>query len=101
MCPSRHTRDAAMNYYYELRHDRAAGFRPDWPYWCMVNCSIADGGHMPHRLHEEFVNHSARVWLENVNGVYLIKPDWYGVRHRVDAREFTWVKLKSYRIEHD
>ena len=90
-----------MNYYYELNPTVKKVFGESWPYWCLANCSIADGGRMPHRIHDEFMSNSHRVWLENANGVYLVKPDWYGQRHRVDPREFTMIKLKARTIEYE
>ena len=90
-----------MNYYYELNPSVKKAFGEEWPYWCLANCSIADGGLMPHRVHDEFVANSCRVWLENANGVYLVKPDYYGHRYRVDPREFTIIKLKSKVIEYE
>ena len=90
-----------MNYYYELNPTVKKVFGESWPYWCLANCSIADGGRMPHRIHDEFMSNSHRVWLENANGVYLVKPDWYGQRHRVDPREFTIIKLKARTIEYE
>ena len=90
-----------MNYYYELNPNVKKAFGESWPYWCLANCSIADGGRMPHGIHDEFMNHSQRVWLENANGVYLVKPDWYGHRYRVDPWEFTIIKLKSKTIEYE
>jgi hypothetical protein len=90
-----------MNYYYELNSTVKKAFGESWPWWCLTNCSIADGGLMPHDIHDEFMANSRRVWLENANGVYLVKPDWYGQRHRVDPREFTMIKLKSKVIEYE
>ena len=91
-----------MNYYYELNPNVKKVFGESWPYWCLANCSIADGGgRMPYHIHDAFVANSHRVWLENANGVHLVKPDWYGQRHRVDPREFTIIKLKARTIEYE
>ena len=91
-----------MNYYYELHPARKKAFGQEWSYWCLANCSIADGGgRMPYGVHDEFLANSQRVWLENANGVYLIKPDYYGPRSQVDPREFTMIKLKSRTIEYE
>ena len=90
-----------MNYYYEINPKISDVFGESWHYWCLANCSIADGGVMPYRVHDEFMANSHRVWLENANGVYLVKPDWYGHRYRVDPWEFTIIKLKSKVIEYE
>jgi hypothetical protein len=64
----------------------------------MPNCSPAEGGHMDFKVHDDFVAQSIRVWLENANGVYLIKPTWMAHRFRVDLQEFTMVKLKAKNL---
>ena len=87
-----------MNYYYELDPRSTKAFEQKWQYWCMPNCSPAEGGHMDFKLHDEYVAHSTRVWLENANGVYLIKPAWEARRFQVCPREFTMIKLKSKNL---
>ena len=49
--------------------------------------------------HDEFVANSRRVWLENANGVYLVKPHWGIYRGQVDRREFTMIKLRARTIK--
>ena len=65
----------------------------------MKNGSAGDGGKMCFKTHDEFVARSSRVWVENVNGVHQIKPDWYGMRGQVDPHEFTMVKLRARTIK--
>jgi len=90
-----------MNYYYEI-DDRVKGpFNETWRWWCLHNCSPASGGRMPWHLHDEFVAHSTRVWLENANGVYQIKPDWHGVRNWVSPKDFAIIKLKAKTIQYE
>jgi len=89
-----------MNYYYELHPARKKVFGQEWSYWCLANCSIADGGgRMPYGVHDEFMANSQRVWLENANGVYLVKPRWGIYRGQVDRREFTMIKLRARTIK--
>lgn len=87
-----------MNYYYELHPESKILFEQQWKYWCMPNCSPAEGGYMNFKLHDEYVSSSTRVWLENANGVYLIKPEWEGRRYQVCPKEFTMIKLKSKNL---
>ena len=90
-----------MNYYYELHPTRKKVFGQEWSYWCLANCSIADGGgRMPYGVHDEFLANSQRVWLENANGVYLIKPDYYGQRHSGGSKRIyrNQVKIPNYRV---
>ena len=93
-----------MNYYYELDTRSKKYFEQQWQYWCMPNCSPAEGGHMDFRVHDDYVANSTRVWLENANGVYVIHPKWDSYRGYVDPTEFMLVKLKSknlYRANDD
>jgi hypothetical protein len=90
-----------MNYYYELDERTEKAFNEKWRYWCLFNCSPVDNGHMPFHVHDEFVAHSSRVWIENANGVYQIKPDWYGMRGQVCPKEFTIIKLKAKTIRYE
>lgn len=87
-----------MNYYYELdvRTDRYK--EQQWQLWCMPNCSPAEGGHMDFKLHDDMVANSTRVWLENANSTYLIKPAWAIYRGHVDTKEFTMIKLKAKNL---
>ena len=87
-----------MNYYYELHPDSNKAFEQQWQYWCMPNCSPAEGGKMNFKMHDEYMANSTRVWLENANGVYLVKPTWEAHRFRVCPKEFTMIKLKSKNL---
>ncbi len=87
-----------MNYYYELDPRTEKAVDQAWRYWCMPNCSPAEGGHMNFKVHDDFVANSTRVWLENANGVYLVKPEWAARRFSVCPQEFTLIKLKSKNL---
>ena len=89
-----------MNYYYEIdeKYDVTV-FGDKWRYWCMYNCSPADNGKMCFKTHDDFVARSSRVWLENANGVYMVKPAWETRRQTIDKHEFTMVKLKARTIK--
>jgi len=88
-----------MNYYYELDERTSKARLEQWHLWCMPNCSPADGGRMCFKTHDDFVGASRRVWLENRNGVYLIKPAWGIYRGQVDSREFAMIKLRAKTIK--
>ena len=87
-----------MNYYYELDERTTKANLERWLLWCMPNCSPAEGGRMCFNTHDDFVAASTRVWLENANGVYLIKPVW-GIRRSIDPHEFTMIKLRARTIK--
>ena len=88
-----------MNYYYELDERTNKARLEQWHLWCMPNCSPAQGGRMCFKTHDDFMSNSRRVWLENANGVYLIKPVWGIHRGQFDAREFTMIKLRAKTIK--
>lgn len=88
-----------MNYYYELDQRTNKARLEQWHLWCMPNCSPAQGGRMCFKTHDDFMSNSSRVWLENANGVYLIKPVWGIHRGQFDAREFTMIKLRAKTIK--
>ena len=88
-----------MNYYYELDERTQKATLERWHLWCMPNCSPAEGGRMCFKTHDDFMAHSRRVWLENANGVYLVKPHWGIYRGQVDRREFTMIKLRARTIK--
>ena len=85
-----------MNYYYELDTRTKRYNEQQWQWWCQPNCSPAEGGHMDFKLHDDMLANSTRVWLENANQVYLVKPIYR--RNYVDTREFTMIKLKSKNL---
>ena len=87
-----------MNYYYELDVRTRRYKEQQWQLWCMPNCSPAEGGHMDFKLHDDMVANSTRVWLENANSTYLIKPAWAIYRGHVDPKEFTMIKLKAKNL---
>ena len=87
-----------MNYYYELDPRTKKSFEEKWQYWCMPNCSPAEGGYMNFKMHDEYVASSTRVWIENANGVYLIKPKWEAHRTIVNSSEFMMIKLKAKNL---
>lgn len=87
-----------MNYYYELDTRTNKFFEDKWQYWVMPNCSPAEGGWMDFKIHDDYVANSTRVWLENANGVYLVKPTWAIYRGYVEPSEFMMVKLKARNL---
>ena len=86
-----------MNYYYELDTRTRKAAEERWLLWCMPNCSPAEGGRMCFKTHDDFVANSTRVWIENANSVYLVKPVW-GIHRPIDPHEFTMIKLRAKTI---
>lgn len=89
-----------MNYYYELPEDISVFGRPGGGYFMLTDCSPAEGGWTDHVLHNHAYKYAERVWLENANGVTLVKePGYKDAFKSVDEIEFTWIKLKARRFE--
>jgi hypothetical protein len=86
-----------MNYYYEIPKGVSVLGRPGGGYFMLTDCSPAQGGSMNHVVHTDAYNYAERVWLENANGVTLVKHphNFYG---SVDEKEFTWIKLKARKL---
>ena len=74
-----------MNYYYELDTRTKKFNEQQWQWWCQPNCSPAEGGYMDFKLHDDMLANSTRVWLENANSIYLIKPAPFCILDEVDA----------------
>lgn len=84
-----------INYYYEIRDD-VTTFGRGHKY--LANFDVKPGINVSasawRKFHDEAIKHSSRVWLENANGVTLIKgpisdTSW-GL---VNEHELVWLKL--------
>jgi hypothetical protein len=88
-----------INYYYELNPDVTVFGRKDLRYLALFDGHPGQGS-FNWRLHDEALKHSERVWLENANGVTLIKaPSNDTSWGQVDPHELTWLKLRCHDIE--
>ena len=85
-----------LNYYYEIKDDVQV-FGQDIKYLSITDLKPDTIGWR--HIHDEAVQHSRRVWLENANGVYQVKPAHALHRPYTDLREFALIKLKSRTIE--
>lgn len=88
-----------MNYYYEIPEDTSVFGRTGGGYYYQADCSPAQGGRLDHLMHSQAINHSSRVWLENANGVTLVKAlpgdtSW----GEIDEREFIMIKLRARNL---
>lgn len=86
-----------INYYYEIE-DGITVLGQDCRYLSITDVKPDTVGWR--HLHEEALKHSRRVWLENANGISLIKaghayPSWEVVKPEV----VTWLKLICKDIE--
>ena len=87
-----------INYYYEIRDDVTV-FGCKHKYLALFDSHPGQGS-FNWRLHDEALRHSRRVWLENANGVTLVKAPNNDISWgRVDPRELTWLKLRCHDIQ--
>lgn len=89
-----------INYYYEIQ-DGVTVFGHPHKYLAQfdVHPGLSHNG-INWKFHDEAVKHSSRVWLENANGISLVKgavtdTSW----DRVGKQELVWLKLISKDIE--
>ena len=85
-----------MNYYYELLTDYLIFGQNKGRYLVMPDCSPATGGELNYHLHDVAMKASHRVWLENANGVTLIKNS---TKSHITAEHFMWVKLRAISLK--
>jgi len=79
-----------INYYYEI--DPAVRvFGQDFRYLSITDLKPDTVGWR--HLHEEVVKHSSQVWLENANGISLVKENGRDVHKAVAPEVITWLKL--------
>jgi hypothetical protein len=86
-----------INYYYEIRDDVTVFGEPH-KYLSITD--VKPGSIGWRYLHDEAVKYSSRVWLENANGVTLVKaPSTDTSWGRVNEQELVWLKLICRDIE--
>ena len=80
-----------LNYYYEIK-ENVRVFDQDIKYLSITDLKPNTIGWR--HIHDEAVQHSRRVWLENANGVTLVKaPSGDTSWGKVNEQELVWLKL--------
>jgi hypothetical protein len=85
-----------IDVYYEVMPG-ARVFGQEVKYIAQFNYHPEESPAFEKRFHTEAMMHSHRVWIENANGVTIIKNgrDLYRQSQPVDYRELTWIKLQA------
>jgi hypothetical protein len=85
-----------IDVYYELEQG-AKVFGQQHRYIAQFNYHPEESPAVEKRFHAEAMMHSRRVWMENANGVTIIKNgrDLYRRHEAVDYKELTWIKLQA------
>jgi hypothetical protein len=88
---------AVINYYYKIPSDITV-FGKHTEYLAIYNVHPSNRD-FNWKLHDAAVSHAERVWLENANGVTLVKAPRNDTSWgRVDPKDFLMVKLRSRDI---
>ena len=88
-----------INYYYEIK-DGIKVFGHNYKY--LAHYDVKPNENFTHwrYFHDEAVKNSSRVWMENANGLTLIKPTANAnFRSRADEKEIVWLKLICRDVE--
>jgi hypothetical protein len=88
-----------INYYYEIKDDVTV-FGQDFKYLARFDFHPDRAMSYEFKMHDDAMANSSRVWLENANGIKLVKtvhpyPSW----DVVDPKTITWLKLICKDIE--
>lgn len=77
-----------IDYYYELKdgYGLQRGYHPE------------DADPYQQRLHSQCYQDARRIWLENANGMILIRQDGRDVHKKIDPKEMTWIKLLAREL---
>lgn len=86
-----------IDYYYEfpegsrilsesVRYGFLRGYHPD------LKQSII------YAIHEECYKYATRIWIENANGLTLVREHGQDVHKRSDPKIMTWIKLQAKEI---
>jgi hypothetical protein len=89
-----------INYYYELAEDVKMFGRVTCRYLAQFDVHPGKSGLFNPVWHDEAMKHSTRVWLENANGISLIKGpvdelSW----DLINEHKLVWLKLICKDIE--
>lgn len=89
-----------IDVYYELEPN-AKLFGKSYKYLAQFNFHPENSSAGERRLHHEALLNSNRAWIENANGVTIIKNRRAIYHHLepVNYRELTWIKLQAVNIE--
>ena len=88
-----------IDVYYELIPGCKV-FDQEHKYIAQFNYHPEESSAFEKRFHTEAMTNSRRVWMENANGVTLIKNvrDLYRRHEPVDYKELTWIKLQAVDV---
>lgn len=87
-----------MDYYYEINPGTTV-FGRSVRYLARYNFHPGEASRGEFKLHDEAMQNSSRVWLQNGNGSFLVEYFGREVLTPVAEREFTWIKLQAVDIE--
>lgn len=86
-----------INYYYELDNNVTIFGHTGVKYLSMYDLKPGTVGWRV--IHEEAVKNSSQVWLENANGLSLVREHGRDVHKSVAPEVITWLKLICRDVE--
>lgn len=86
-----------IDYYYEF-HEGSKLLDQPTRYAMLRGFHPLDGDSRFKSLHQICYQNAVRVWLENANGLTLIREHDQDVHKKCDSRELTWIKLQAREL---
>ena len=90
-----------INYYYEIKDNVKIFDKGPYKYIAHFDIKHVKGVASAWRIwHDQAVKHSTRVWMENANGVTLVKAPVGDMSWgRVNEQQLVWLKLICRDVE--
>lgn len=51
-----------------------------------------------HTLHSQCYVNASRIWLENANGISLVRELGRDIHKKISPKEMTWIKLQAKEL---
>lgn len=87
-----------IDYYYEFEPGTVVFDQPT-RYALLRGYHPEEASTSQHLFHGHCYINATRVWLENANGMILVRDQGRNCHRRIDRREVTWIKLQAREIE--
>jgi len=86
-----------IDYYYEFQEGTKIEGRP-LRYGLQRGYHPEESGAYQHLLHSHCYTSSRRIWLENANGMILVRENGRDVHQRINHKEVAWIKLVAREL---
>ena len=86
-----------IDYYYEF-NDGATVFDQPVRYGLQRGYHPEEADQYQQMLHSHCYIQAKKIWLENANGMILVRQDGRDVHKKIDLKEMTWIKLLAREL---